>query len=309
MKIAVSGANGFIGRALVAQLGEGPHEAVPLVRKAADLPRERIGDPLGAPEELLSDVEVLIHLAARVHVMHEEAEDALAQFRKVNTEGTLRLARAAAAAGCRRFVFVSSVKVHGESTSRRAPFRASEVLAPEDPYGISKQEAEAGLTALCSELAMELVIVRPPLVYGAGARGNFAALSRWIGKGIPLPLGLVTRNRRSLISVDNLVDFLIVAATHPNARGKIFLVSDGEDVSTTSLLQMLGTAAGRPARLLPVPAGLLAATLKALGRGADGDRLLGDLQVDISEARELGWRPPVSLADGLRLSVVDKVTH
>ena len=307
MKIAVTGANGFVGRALITRLSNGPHAAIPLVRKAFGLRGERVGDVLGDPANLLAGAEAVIHLAARVHVMHDEGDDALSRFRAVNVAGTLCLARAALDAGIRRFVFVSSVKAQGETTSGRGPYRADEAPSPEDPYGISKRETEDGLRDLCRGSPMELVIVRPPLVYGPGVGGNFATMVRWVERGIPLPLGRATMNRRSLIAVENLADFLLFAATEASAAGGTFLISDGEDVSTAGLLKAIGEAAGKPARLVSVPVGLLRKALRLIGRGAEGDRLLGDLQIDTSEACDLGWVPPVSMAEQLRRTVPTNV--
>ncbi len=236
--------------------------------------------------------------------MDESATDPLREFRRVNVEGTLNLARQAAACGVRRFIFVSSVKVNGESTEAAHPFTAQQAPAPLDPYGISKMEAEQGLCQIAAETGMEVVIIRPPLVYGPGVKANFSALMRAVQRGLPLPLALV-RNQRSLIALDNLVDFIITCATHPKAANQTFLVSDGQDLSTPELIRKIALAADVPARLLPVPVWALQAGARLLGKGDAMQRLCGNLQVDISKARELlGWVPPVSVEDGLRACFV-----
>jgi UDP-glucose 4-epimerase len=244
---------------------------------------------------LLDRIDVVIHAAARVHVMRDQAADPVVEFRRANTEGTLALARQAAAAGVKRFVFVSSIKVNGEGTLPGQPFVAKVSSAPCDPYGLSKYEAEEGLKALAAETGMEIAIVRPPLVYGPGVGANFLSMMRWISRGVPLPLGSI-HNRRSLVALDNLVDLLLTCATHPAAANRVFLVSDGEDLSTTDLLRRLGRAMGKPPRLLPVPAAALRWGAAILGRGDIGRRLCGSLQVDASEtSRTLGWKPVIGV--------------
>jgi nucleoside-diphosphate-sugar epimerase len=246
----------------------------------------------------------VMHLAARVHVMAERASNPFLEFRRVNVDGTLNLGRQAAAAGVRRFVFVSSVKVNGESTSANHPYTAADAPAPQDPYGISKMEAEQGLRQIAAGTGMEVVIIRPPLVYGPGVKANFASLIRAVQRGIPLPLGSVTHNRRSFVALDNLVDLLITCIDHPAAANQTFLVSDGEDLSTADLLRRLGHAMDKPARLFPVPPSLLQLGATLLGKGDMAQRLLGNLQVDISHTRNtLNWNPPVSVDEGLRRAV------
>lgn len=253
--------------------------------------------------DALTGTQAILHLAARAHILHDEAADPLAAYRAVNTAGTLRLAEQAAAAGVRRFVFVSTVKVHGESSPPGRPFDETMAPVPEGPYAVSKLEAEQGLAALAARTGMEVVVVRPPLVYGPGVKANFAAMARAVDRGWPLPLGAID-NRRSLIGVDNLVDLLLRCLDHPAAANQAFLASDGEDLSTPEMLRRLGTALGRPARLLPVPQTLLRAGGALLGRGPAVDRLCGSLQVDITKARTLlGWSPPVSVDEGLRRTV------
>lgn len=247
----------------------------------------------------LDRADVVIHAAARVHVMNDAASDPLAEFRRVNVEGTLALARQAADAGVRRFVFISSIKVNGESTDPERPYRADDIPAPVDPYGISKEEAEQKLRVLALECGMEVVIIRPPLVYGPGVKANFQSMMNWLSRGIPLPLGAI-RNRRSLVALDNLVDLIVICIDHPGAANQIFLVSDGEDLSTTELLQRMGRALGKPARLLPLPMSLLDFAARLLGKASIAQRLCGSLQVDISKTRELlGWEPPVSVDEAL----------
>jgi UDP-glucose 4-epimerase len=212
----------------------------------------------------------------------------------------LNLARQAAAAGLRRFVFVSSIKVNGEATQLARPFIADDAPAPLDAYGVSKMEAEQGLREIARQTGMEVVIIRPPLVYGPGVKANFAAMMRWLKRGVPLPLGAI-HNQRSLVALDNLVDLILTCLTHPAATNQTFLVSDGEDVSTTELLRRMGQAMGKTARLLPVPASWLKVAASLVGKGDVAQRLCGSLQVDISKTRELlGWVPPVSLDEGLR---------
>ena len=248
----------------------------------------------------MAGVQIVIHAAARVHVMSESSADPLAEFRKVNVDGTLNLARQAVAAGVRRFIFVSSIKVNGEGTEPGKPYKADDAPAPVDPYGISKLEAEHGLLALAAETGMEVVIIRPVLVYGPGVKANFRSMMNWLNKGIPLPLGSI-RNKRSLVALDNLVDLIVTCIEHPAAANQVFLVSDGEDLSTTELLRRMGAALGKPARLLPLPGAWLNGAACLLGKGAIAQRLCGSLQVDIEKTRRLlGWTPPVTVDEALR---------
>jgi nucleoside-diphosphate-sugar epimerase len=248
----------------------------------------------------LAGADAVVHLAARVHVMQETEIDPLTAFRAVNVDGTLNLARQAAAAGVKRFVFISSVKINGESTQLGRAFTEVDLPNPQDAYGQSKHEAEQGLRQIASDTGMEVVIIRPPLVYGPGVKANFAALMRAVQRGWPLPLGAV-HNQRSLVALDNLVDFIVTCITHAQAANQTFLVSDGQDLSTTELVRGMAQAAGVPARLLPVPVWALQAGASLLGKGDAVQRLCGNLQVDISKARNLlGWVPPVSVEEGLR---------
>jgi len=306
MKVLVTGANGFVGSALVAKMRARGLAARCAVRVATE--REgcadsvTVGDIDGHTDwhAALQGIDVVIHLAARVHVMRESATDPLAAFRIVNVQGTENLARQAAAAGVKRLVYVSSIKVNGEETVSGHAYRETDPPAPQDAYGISKWEAEQALHRVAAETGLEVVIVRPPLVYGPGVRGNFVQMLRVLAKGIPLPFASV-RNQRSLICVTNLADALIACATHPAAAGQTYQVSDGEDISTPELLRRLGAAMGRPARLLPCPPALLKLAGRLTGRSAQVERLLGSLQIDSARIRrELGWHPPYTLQQGLQ---------
>ena len=269
------------------------------------LPSVAVGD-IGADTNwsaAIAGVDCVIHCAARAHVMHETAGDALAAYRAVNVDGSRRLAEQAAAAGVRRLVYLSSIKVNGEQTALGAPFSFLDTPAPEDAYGISKWEAEQALWDVSAQTGLEVVVVRPPLVYGPGVKGNLARLLKLVRSGVPLPLGAV-QNKRSLIGLDNLVDLLIRCVYHPAAAGQTFLVSDGEDLSTPDLLRHMAAAMGRSARLVPVPVPLLRLAGSALGKRAEIDRLVGSLQINSSHTRQvLGWTPPVSIQEGIRRMV------
>ncbi len=248
----------------------------------------------------LAGVAVVIHLAARVHVMRDTLADPLAEFRHVNTAGTEHLARCAAASGVKRLVYVSSVKVNGEATCGMRKFSETDAPEPEDAYAISKWEAEQALHRAARETGLEVVIVRPLLVYGPGVKGNFAQMLAVVAKGFPLPLASV-HNRRSLVYVGNLVDALIACATHPAAAGQTYLVCDGEDISTSVLLRQLAVAMGVPSRLFPCPVTLLRLAGKLVGKSEQMERLLGSLQVDSGKIRrELNWQPPYLLQQGLQ---------
>nr|MDP2190435.1 SDR family oxidoreductase [Rhodoferax sp.] len=309
MRVLVTGASGFVGRPLCAALFKRGHEVVAVMRSVDAALHGFSPAVVGAIDQgtnwaaALDKVTVVIHLAARVHVMHDTAVDPLAAFRAVNVQGTLNLARQAAAAGVKRFVFVSSVKVNGEYTQLGRAFTEADAPDPQDAYGLSKHEAEQGLREIAAETGMEVVIIRPPLVYGPGVKANFATLMRAVQRGWPLPLGAV-HNQRSLVALDNLVDFIVTCLSHPQAANQTFLVSDGHDLSTAELVRGLARAAGVPARLLPVPVWALQAGAALLGKGDAVQRLCGNLQVDISKARSLlGWTPPISVEEGLRQAV------
>jgi nucleoside-diphosphate-sugar epimerase len=306
MKFLVTGASGFVGKSICTELFRQGH-----VLRAAS--RCGIAEIYGFEQLVVGSmdgltdwsaavcgVDAVIHLAARVHVMGDTVADPLAEFRKVNKQGTLNLASQAVAAGVKRFVFVSSVKVNGESTLPGQPFTEADAPCPQDAYGRSKHEAELGLRRIAVESGMEVVIIRPPLVYGPGVKANFAAMMRWLRRGIPLPLGAI-HNQRSLVALDNLVDLIVTCLTHPAAANQTFLVSDGEDVSTTELLRRMSQALGRPARLIPMPASWLKLAATLVGEQDVAQRLCGSLQVDIEKTRRLlGWTPPLSLDEGLR---------
>lgn len=303
----VTGVNGFVGRQLCAELvGRGQAvRAAMRNRTEFDLAGFEISwiAGMGADttwEDALRGIKVVIHLAARVHVMREDAADPLAEFRRVNVAGTENLARQAAVAGVKRLVYVSSIGVNGLSTAVDRPFSEADVPAPHNAYALSKWETEQALYRVAQETGLEVVIVRPPLVYGLGAPGNFAQMMRVLRKGIPLPLASV-RNLRSLIYIENLVDALIVCATHPAAAGQTYLVSDGEDVSTPDLMRQLGAAMGHPARLFPCPPALLKLAGRLIGKADQVGRLSGSLQVDSGKIRrELNWLPPYTSQEGLR---------
>ena len=290
MTVVVTGASGFVGRAVMDRLAE---RGRPLSLRT---------DP-SSWDAVLAGATCVVHLAARVHVMNDHAADPLLLYRAVNTAATLDLARRAVRAGVRRLVFMSSVKVSGERTPAGQPFREAQAPAPEDPYGISKWEAEQQLLALGRETGLEVVIIRPPLVYGPGVVANFARLLQTVQRGVPLPLAGV-HNQRSLIALPNLVDFVVRCIQHPAAAQQTFLVSDGDDVSTPELIRRIAHAQGRPARLFYVPPAALVAAARMLGRGPAVERLCGNLQIDSNHARTLlGWTPPVSMRDGLAQTV------
>jgi nucleoside-diphosphate-sugar epimerase len=305
MRVLVTGANGFVGSAVVARAADRGFTVRGAVRRDASLPagveRAQVGDldDATAWEQAVAGVDVVVHAAARVHVMRETASDPLADFRRVNTAGTLHLARKAAEYGVRRLVFVSTIKVNGESTEPGRPFTSEDRPSPADAYAVSKHEAELGLFDISARSALEVVVVRPVLVYGPGVRGNFLSMLRWVSRGTPLPIGAI-RNKRSFVAVDNLADLLLQCAVHPGAVGSTFLVSDGDDISTAALAGRIGDALGRPARLISVPVALLRAGGLLSGRSESVRRLCDSLQVDMSRTRRLlGWTPPVSMQAAL----------
>lgn len=315
--ILLTGATGFVGGAILKRLlDEKVHAVSAVVRKesklkAQDVPTLRIGSFDGETQWTgdLTKFDVVIHSAARVHVMNDAESDPLAAFRNVNVAGTLNLARQAAACGVRRFIFISSIKVNGEGTTPGTFYTGDDAPAPADPYGISKMEAELGLRQLSTEAGMEVVIIRPVLVYGPGVKANFLSMMRWLDKGIPLPFGAI-HNNRSLVALDNLVDLVVTCIDHPAAANQTFLVSDGEDLSTTELLTKMAKALKKPARLVPVPSWVLQGGAALLGKKALSQRLCGSLQVDITKTRTLlGWTPPVSVDEALAATALHFREH
>jgi UDP-glucose 4-epimerase len=299
--ILVTGASGFLGRNLIDTF---TFDVVTLGRtnlfKNDFFHRKEINSNENY-EEALIGCDVVIHCAARVHVMHDSSTDALNEYNEVNTAGTLNLARQAANAGVKRFIFVSSVKVNGESTQLGKPFTEKDVRNPEDFYGKSKSEAEEQLLELANETGLEVVIIRPTLVYGPGVKANFASLLKLVSKGLPLPFGCIKHNKRSLVSVKNLVDLIITCIDHPKAANQVFLVSDDHDVSTASMVEHMSYALGKSSRLLPVPLWCYHLVGKLTDKSSVVDRLIGSLQVDISHTKDtLGWVPPQTLEDGFK---------
>lgn len=315
MRILVTGANGFVGRAVATKLARDGHQVSGAARSSQHtLPVAVVhvhAPDLAADADwrhALAGVDAVVHCAARVHVMAETTAEPLDAFRRVNVDGTVALARQAVAAGVRRFVFISSIGVNGAQTNGR-PFTADDPPAPHSPYARSKHEAEIALRQLADETGIEVVIIRPPLVFGPGAPGNFERLMHALYRGVPLPLGAI-HNRRSLVAIGNLVDLIAVVLGHPAAGNQTLLVSDGEDISTTQLLQRTAVALGRPGRLLPVPALLVEKTAKLLGKSDLATRLVASLEVDISSTRRLlGWSPPIRLGDALSDAARDFLMH
>ncbi len=306
MKIFVTGSTGFIGKAVVAELFNGGFEVIAAGRRIApDLPDNILQVSIGDLSDIdcfgvLKGVEVVIHTAARVHIMNETVADPLTEFRKINTESTLNLAKQAANVGVKRFVFISSIGVIGGANDQL--FSESIIPDPHGAYAISKYEAELGLLALAKEVGLEVVIIRPPLVYGSNAPGNFGNLVYWVNKGVPLPLGSVY-NQRSLVALDNLVSFITLCADYqksPKAKNEIFVISDNEDVSTTELLQKIAKAFGKKPLLFPIPVWMMIFVAGLIGKGEIAKRLFGSLLVDSSKARKLlGWKPVITMDEQL----------
>ncbi len=309
MKILVTGATGFIGTAVIQKLlQDNINEIIAAVRKKptdleknANIKYTRISnlDTDSDWLQALSEVDVVIHAAARVHITRQE-ENELEAFRKINVDGTLNLAKQAANAGVKRFIFISSIAVNGVTTKNGNKFTADDTPNPSTPYGISKYEAEQGLKEIAAKTNMELVIIRPPLVYGKNAKGNFNSLLKLVKLGIPLPFGSLN-NKRSLVGIDNLVDFIIVCTTHRAARNQIFLVADSENLSTAQLIKEIYKALGKHNILLPFPEVLLKFMLKLIGKKETVERIFGALQIDISKNKQLlGWTAPISIYEGIK---------
>lgn len=300
MRVLVTGANGFVGHALMDQLALRA-ELTPVggLRSLSKAPsNDHVYavcpdlDPEADWSQCVAGIDVVVHCAARAHLLSDDAVDPIVAFRRINTAGTLKLAQQAAAAGVKHFVFISSIGVNGAQTFATA-FDEHSPPAPHSPYAISKHEAEIGLFSLAENSGMTVSVVRPPLVYGPGAPGNLARLTGLIQRGLPLPLASV-QNKRTLISLTNLVDLLVLCATHPAAPGEIFLAGDPEDVSTADIVRHIARGINKQALLIPFPVHLIDRTLHSLGKGFMAQQLFGSLQVDASKARRLlSWSPPV----------------
>lgn len=310
-KLLVTGASGFVGRALVNELVEKGHSVVAVSRKQLTLTKlieqVQIRDVSEWRNwsDLLTGVDVIVHAAARAHVMDDDS-NALAEYRRVNRYATIQLAKQAAQAGVRRFIFLSSIKVNGESTLPDKPFSESDACMPVDPYGLSKWEAEQALMQIAHETGLEVVIIRPPVIYGPGVKGNFASMMHWVSQGTPLPFARV-KNQRSLLALDNLVSFIISCLDHPNAANETFLLSDGEDLALPEIIQKIAYCEGRKARLIPVPVCWMKLVARMLGKSDIANRLFSSLQVNNGKAQELlNWRPVVSIDEQLKKMVTEK---
>lgn len=309
--LLITGANGFIGRALISKLALQTNYFIraSVRKKTIQFPRQiEVFENMEASSntnwtDALRDIDVVIHLLARVHVMHDKVANPLLEFRNINVNATIALAKIAAKQGIKRFIFLSTVKVNGESTFNK-PFSELDLPHPQDAYAISKWEAEEALKKISKDTGMELVIIRSPLAYGPNVKANFLKMIQYVKRGIPLPLGAI-QNKRSLIGIDNLVDFIVTTISHPKAANHTFLISDDEDISTTDLLRRIGKHIGKPARLIPLHPRILSFLFNILGRQDFGDRLLGSLEVDITKAKKLlAWFPPKTLDEGLRVTVI-----
>ena len=297
--VLLTGANGFVGRNLAPVLAANGMIVRQAVRKSSAHPNTVVVDAIGAQtdwSEALSEVDAVVHLAARVHHPHEEGASEI--YRAINTEGTLHLARCAAEANVRQFIYLSTVLVNGSSTDGGPPFREDDTLTPRGAYGRSKAAAEAGLEAIAKDSGMSVTVIRPPLIYGPGARGNFSLLAKVVERGIPLPFGSIS-NRRAFLGVGNLASFVVHQLSHPGGKFNIFLVADDEQVSTPEFVRRIAKALGKRPRILPLPLFLLKAIFRISGRSEVADSVIGSLEVDTSKALKTGWRPQLSLDAGL----------
>lgn len=312
MRILVTGSTGFVGNALIARLIKDQFSVSAVVRNtsikkiSSDINFIRIGGLSSSLDwsNALKGVTAVVHLAAKAHILNDKSRDSLADYRYVNVDCSLNLARQAARAGVKRFIYISSIKVNGEFTILGKPFTAKDIPMPQDFYGISKYEAELGLQFIAKESGMELVIIRPPLVYGPGVKANFLSMMKWLQLGIPLPLGGISTNLRSLIFLDNLIDMIVTCINHPAAANQIFLVSDNEDLSTAKLLERINLALGKPSNLMLLPPILVNFGAKLVGRPDIARRLCQSLQVDTKKTNELlDWLPQIGVDEGLRHTV------
>jgi UDP-glucose 4-epimerase len=304
--VLVTGASGFVGQHVAPALAREGWAVRRVVRRSSGNDGEVLIEAIGPATDwraALDGVEAVVHLAARVHHSHEEY--AAERYHLINTEGTLHLARCAAAAGVRHFLFVSTVLVHGRSNDGRAPFRESDILTPSSVYGMSKAAAEAGLEVLAQESDTRVTVIRPPLVYGSGARGNFKLLVRAVELGIPLPFAAI-RNQRAFLSVENLTSFILQRLSRADEKFDVFLLADDEQVSTPEFIERLAKAAGTTSRLFPIPPAILSALFKISGQRETRDSLIGSLELDVSKAAATGWRPQITLDEGLRLATGDR---
>ncbi|WP_333913726.1 UDP-glucose 4-epimerase family protein [Vibrio coralliirubri] len=307
MKVLVTGSTGFVGSRVVGLSEEREWDVVPVVRKVGQIqPNSFVASSIDSVTDwsgAFEGVDCVVHCAARVHQMNETEQDALIAYRDINTLGTLNLAKQAADAGVKRFVFVSSIKVNGEYSEPNLPFEPNLNNTTQDPYGLSKYEAEVELAKLSRETGLEVVVIRPPLVYGPGVKANFLSMMRMIDKGIPLPFGAI-KNQRSLVYLDNLSDLILTCCEHPSAPGRTFLVSDDNDVSTTQLMQIIAHAMGKSPRLIPIPMSLIQLGASVLKKQQVAQRVCGSLQVEIGLTKDiLGWKPPVTFEQGIKRTV------
>ncbi|CDU10798.1 UDP-glucose 4-epimerase [Vibrio coralliirubri] len=307
MNMLVTGSTGFVGSRIVELAKERDWAVIPVVRKQIEpLTNSLVIPSIDASTDwsgAFEGVDCVVHCAARVHQMNETEQDALIAYRDINTLGTLNLAKQAAEAGVKRFVFVSSIKVNGELSEPNLPFEPNLKNTPQDPYGLSKYEAEVDLAKLSKETGLEVVIIRPPLVYGPGVKANLLSMMRLIDKGIPLPFGAI-KNQRSLVYLDNLSNLILTCCEHPSAPGYTFLASDDQDVSTTQLMQTIAHAMGKSPRLIPIPMSWIQAGSSVLNKQHIAQRICGNLQVEIGLTKDiLGWKPPVSFEQGIKITV------